>query len=240
MRLIYLLGGAVAGGVLLAVLADDARAAVALPSIEDYPEHPAGPWGPVWRQQRPFGLPAGARFCSDEGAALPHIRRLAAPDGAAFSKLVEHLAITESEAMLGRAANTFDIRPPQERPAGKVLITAWGCFQWNRGAIANAGHMAPIGIPGFSSRVSGAWEWTPDEELALPMMMYRQIWRYVRERRGSELDAARAVRLWHRTSTGGRQYLESGARTLWPLAWAAVSADHRTIVDRHLTAARVV
>lgn len=233
MRLIWLLGGgALAGGLLLA-LSKSAQAAEGMPQIEDYPEHPDGTWGPVWRQQRPPGLPDGVRPCSAEGAALPYIRRLAAPDGPVFSKTVEHLAQTESGAMLGRPANTFDARPKHERPAGKALITAWGCFQWNRDAVRQP-------VPGQPpTRAAFAWEWTADEELAHPIAMYRWLWRHALERRASEVDAARLVRLWHRSPVAAKAYRESGARTLWPLAWAAVPAAHRSIVDRHLSAAGI-
>ncbi|MCB9527835.1 MAG: hypothetical protein H6701_05455 [Myxococcales bacterium] len=225
------------GGLLLA--ASRASAADSSMQVEDYPEHPAGPFGPVWGHRRPPGLPTTARPCSPADAALPFIRAFAGPGGPEFVKVVEHLAETESGAMLGRPANTFDARPKNER-GGAALITAWGCFQWNRDAIGDVRHMAAIGIPGFVTAARFGWEWSADDELRLPIAMYRQIWEWTRARRGTALDAARAVRLWHQASGVGRQHLERAARTHWQVSWALVPEERRAIVDRHIRAVGLV
>lgn len=224
------------GGLLLAASRASAGARV---QVEDYPEDPAAPFGPVWKQRRPPGLPVTARLCSLADAARPFIREFARSGGPEFVQLVEHLAETESGAMLGRPANNFDARPENAR-GGASLITAWGCFQWNRDAIQNARHMAAIGIPGFATPARFGWEWSADDELRLPIAMYRQIWDWARARRATALDAARAVRLWHQVSGVGRQHLERAARTHWQVSWALVPEERRAIVDRHIRAVGLV
>lgn len=214
----------------VAALAGSAMAAT-------YPVHPDGPRGPVWEQRQPPGLPANARPCGASGSAAPYIVRAAsrAGLGAVFVDWCLSLAVTESGVMLARPANNFDARPPGDR-GGAPLITAWGVFQWNAPAGWHATHMADIGIPGVS--VPGGRAWRPwhdslAEEVGRPIEMYRQIWRWVRERGGNDLDAARACRVWHAQSGTGKRYLMAGASNGWSVAWSGVPGDLRARIDRH-------
>lgn len=56
--------------------------------------------------------------------------------GEGFVKIVKQMAISESQATyaLPAKARPFDVRPPQQRPAGKPYVSAWGVFQFNRDA----------------------------------------------------------------------------------------------------------
>lgn len=276
---------AVAGFVLLRAI--DAGAS----QLEDYPPHPAGEFGPVWKNRRPPGLPTDARGCSGAGAALPRIEQSAVAEGGTFVRLVSGLARTESGAMIGRPANNFDARPELPanvarglslqalsdlghrnkssaaqaarlalkaagqtdasidalarkvlgyRPFGAPLITAWGAFQWNAPAMRDAGHMAAIGIPGPRFSRDRGWLLSPAEEIDGPVEMYRQIWRWAKERGASDVDAARGVRIWHQSSAAGRRYLERGASSrAWRREWSRVEAKRRAVVDRHLAAVNI-
>jgi hypothetical protein len=190
-------------------------------------------YGPHWRSRRPPGLPADARLTSKPGAAFPFIEQLARDQwlGDVFVITVRHLSETESGGLFARPANTFDARPQSQRPAGKPLITAWGAFQFNRGAWQS--------LPEVPSTES-PWESTPYDEIARPIRKYAELFADVLGATGSDLDAARGVRLWHRTPTGYQQYLRNGERRGFAAAWRQVPANHRTVVDRHLRNAGIL
>lgn len=223
---------------------DASEVASAQAAFEDYPPHPAGWWGPVWRTRKPHGLPADVRPCSAPGVAYPLIRALARPTGDAFTALVVGLADTESGGMVGRPANNFDSRPPAER-GGAPLITAFGVYQWNHPlirtpAIRAHGIMGPRMPVDRDGDPVPAWLWSAEQEVSLPLEMYRQIWQWCIDRRASPLDAARGVRIWHQVSSVGTTYLTRGASTHWAAAWALVPANRRAIVDRHLKSAGLI
>jgi LAS superfamily LD-carboxypeptidase LdcB len=192
-----------------------------------YDTDPAQPFGPKWKGERPPGLPANARLTSRLGAASPHIGRLASATGlgAVFVQTVGHLAMTESGAMFGRPANIFDARATEQRPAGKPLITAWGAFQFNRDAWR--------GLPGVT-RTAFPWDSTALEEITRPIEKYAALYRAVVAAGGSPLDAARGIRLWHRTPAGFQRYLQAGRGGRFAAAWSAVPDSHRQNVDANL------
>lgn len=173
------------------------------------------------------GLPATARRPSARGAALGAIQAAARQHGLGevFVSVVSHLAQTESGATYARPANTFDARPPAERPPGKALITAWGVFQFNRDAWRS--------LPGTSS-TSFPWEASAAEEINRPVARYAELFRQVRAAGGSELAAARGIRLWHRSPAAYRNYLRAGQDSGFEAAWRAVPQRHRTAVDRRM------
>lgn len=104
-------GGLLAGGLLVAA-ASRAHAAPGLSQPEDYPPHRSGEFGPVWKDQRPPGLPDSIRGCSAGGAAVPFIRDFGGRQqlGPDFVAMVLELADGESGQMFGRPANNYDNR----------------------------------------------------------------------------------------------------------------------------------
>lgn len=198
-----------------------------------YDVDPAQPFGPRWRAQRPPGLPESARLASRVGAALPYIEQLAREEmlGDVFVAVVRHLAETESGGIIARPADAFDARPPAQRPAGRSIITAWGAFQFNRDAWRSLPGVAATAFP---------WDSTPYDEIARPILKYAGLFSEVIGAGGSDVDAARGVRLWHRTTAGYRQYLHTGQRQGFATAWQQVAVSHRNAVDRHLHAANIL
>jgi hypothetical protein len=200
------------------------------PSTGDisYTVVPGREYGPKWNLQRlPPGLPSTARRTSAAGAALPWIDQIAGAHGLGdvFVRTVRHLAETESGACFGLPAHTFDARPPAQRPAGKGLITAWGAFQFNRDAWRS--------LPGVS-KTAFPWDSTPREELARPIERYSRLYRDVIAAGGSPFDAARGIRLWHKTPAGFRAYVKTGRSSGFETAWQQVSAKRRQIIDARL------
>lgn len=191
-----------------------------------YPVVSGKEYGPKWKSQRPPGLPADARLTSSTNAALPYIEQLARShrQGAVFVKTVKHLAQTESGAMFGRPANIFNALPTAQR-RGKSLITAWGAFQFNRGAWRSLPGVAPTAFP---------WDSTPYEEIARPIQKYAELFAQVRAAGGTEIDAARGIRLWHITPVGYSRYLKTGRQRGFLVAWQQVPAENRNFIDRHL------
>jgi hypothetical protein len=184
-------------------------------------------YGGKWRSQRPPGLPATARQTSAPGAAVPWIEQIARTHGLGdvFVRTVRHLAETESGARFGLPANIFDARAADQRPPGKKLITAWGAFQFNRDAWR--------ALPGVSA-AAFPWDSTPREELSRPIDRYARLYRDVIAAGGSPVDAARGIRLWHKTPGGFRAYVKTGRSSGFGAAWQQVSADRRQIIDRRL------
>ena len=221
-------------------------------SIE-YTVAPEGRYGPRWRDRRPPGLPEDVRPTSAEDAALPLIRRIARAEGlgASFEYTVSHLAQTESGARFGLPARNFDARCTGDdgrsaadryearqlctlvdgmRPSGEELITAWGCFQFNRDAWRGTGGPTP-------------WMWgvAEKQEIEHPVGVYARRWRAVTTHGGDTIAAARGLRLWQRSPSAFRSYVEDGAAAGgWAAAWSRVDGDHRTVVERHLRNAGVV
>lgn len=102
------------------------------------------------------------------------------------------------------------------------LITAWGCYQFNRDAIRELG----AGV---------AWPWLLDveAEVALPVGHYARIWRQVAAGRTTDVDCAAMVRLYHRSP---RAYGDALPDVLAGHgALATMPASHRSIIKRHLT-----
>lgn len=203
------------------------------PASVNYTVAPAQPYGPKWKAQRPPGLPAAARHSSRADAALPYIEQMAQPLllGDVFIKTLKGLTQTESGARFGLPANIFDARPKEQRPAGKPFITAWGAFQFNAGAWRALSGVSATAVP---------WDATPYEELSRPINRYAQLFSEVLQAGGNNLDAARGVRLWHRTPAGFRQYVRNGRCCDFASAWQQVPAEHRTITDRLLRQAGIL
>jgi peptidoglycan hydrolase-like protein with peptidoglycan-binding domain len=198
-----------------------------LPTDAGYLVVQGQPYGPKWRTERPPGLPATTRRTSARGAAESAIRRSAGRHslGDAFTEVVSHLAQTESGAMYARPADTFDARPPAQRPSGKSLITAWGVFQFNRDAWRS--------LPGVP-KSAFPWGASAAEEVDRPVARYAELFDAVSMAGGDDLAAARGVRLWHRSPAAFRQYLKNGRQSGFATAWAAVLSRHRAPVDRRM------
>ena len=246
----FVVGGSAIGCMYLLV-----RRVVMLPTDLVYTVDPALPYGPIWKGIRPPGLPTTARKASVEGAALGPISNYARSqvDDPIFVATLADLASTESYgARFGLPANNFEARCPQgyqldadrlctlcdgHRPNGN-LITAWGAFQWNRDALRSLARSSMM-VPQISADLGNIlpWELTAKQEIEYPIQAYAAIWKYVSRNGGSRVDAARAIRLWHRTPTGANIYVSTGIRSGYPGAWSGVSYNDRVAVDRHLDAA---
>lgn len=131
-----------------------------------YPQHPKGPYGPVWGPNRPPGLPSSARPCSAKGAAVEAINAAAAGDDEGFRRLMVDLATTESSAMYGRPANNFDARPTMPAQLGAGLA---------RQALSDLGHR-PKSASGRGARtalLAARWSVSRIEALAAEVRRYR-------------------------------------------------------------------
>lgn len=191
-----------------------------------YPINPSQFFGPRWKNRRPPGLPAHARRASILGAAQLAVVRLAGrlrPEKE-FARVVAHLAQTESGATFALPANIFNTLPPGQR-GGAPYISAWGVFQFNRDAWRNLPGVAASAFP---------WDCTPREEIQRPLEKFASLFHQVLSAGGNTLDAARGVRLWHRTPTGFNSFLAKGRRVGFRQAWLEVAADHRLRVDNYL------
>jgi len=193
-----------------------------------YPVVPGQEHGTGWGSRIPPGLPATARRASAPGAAGPWIEKLAQAEGLGdvFVRTVRHLAQTESGARFGQPAiKVFDARPPAQRPPGKRLITAWGAFQFNRDAWRSLPGVAKTAFP---------WDSTPRQEIARPIARYARLYRDVLAAGGSAIDAARGMRLWHKTPAGFRKYVKTGKSSGFGAAWQTVSATRQQVIDKRL------
>jgi hypothetical protein len=76
--------------------------------------------------------------------------------------------------------------------------------------------------------------------LSRPINRYAQLFSEVLQAGGNNLDAARGVRLWHRTPAGFRQYVRNGQCCDFASAWQQVPAEHRTITDQLLRQAGIL
>ena len=192
------------------------------------------------------------RKASARGAAVRPVTEVAhrAGLGEAFVRTVTHLARTEGEggsfAVPARNFNapcTTKIPDRMRRctlvdaPRSGALITAWGVFQWNRDAGRDLAALDELGLraPAIPSDWM-PWDWSATDEIAIPIDYYAQLWRLVRRRGGSPLDAARGMRLWHTGPTRFRRFLEHGAD---PRAWARVDPTYARRIDRHLNHAGI-
>jgi hypothetical protein len=198
---------------------------------------PGQEYGPKWRSQRPPGLPATARKASGSGAALSHVEQFARQQnlGEMFVKTIKHLATTESGAMFARPADNrvrpFNILPESQR-GGKAYISAWGVFQFNRGAWRALPGVAKTAFP---------WDSTPDEEIARPIRKYAALFAEIRRSGGTQIDAARGIRLWHMQPNGlYKPYLRRGKQLGFSSAWQQVPAKYKARVDRHLRNAGIL
>ena len=195
------------------------------------------------------------RRASAPGAALRPIAEMAAKHGhgEVFVKTITHLAKTEGEggtfAVPARNFNTActttalhaqRLCTPVDAPrsAQRQIITAWGVFQWNRDAGRDLKTLNGLGLRApFVPDDWMPWDWSAAEEIAIPINYYAQIWALVRQRGGTERDAARGMRLWHVGPTYFRRYLDRGPG---PAAWIQVDAKVASKIDHHLKNAGVV
>ncbi|HEV8241947.1 MAG TPA: hypothetical protein VGS57_21460 [Thermoanaerobaculia bacterium] len=196
-----------------------------------YTPVPGEEYGARWRSRRPPGLPPHARQASARDEAVPHVERLAYVEGLGdtFVRTVSHLARTESTARFGLPANVFDARPAAAR-GGKPLITAWGAFQFNRGAWRALPGVSPTAEP---------WDCTAVEEIARPIRRYAELFRAVAAAGGDPRDGARGIRLWHVTPAGFRAFLNRGRTGGFAAAWQQVPAERRRWIDARLRSAGV-
>jgi hypothetical protein len=213
-----------------------------------YPVDAARPYGRRWGSRRPPGLPAWARQASTPGAAYAPVEAEARTHGLGdtFVRTCRSLAYSESRGTYALPANIFDARPRSARPAGKALITAWGVFNFNRGAwtgivpaAERAGRRSFLaqGEAGCSTRGGcvQAWDCTPEEEIARPIAKYAELWLELRAAGATELQAARGVRLWHAQPNGlYRPYLRRGRASGFDAAWRSVPANRRRRIDELL------
>lgn len=217
------LGGATAG-TLLAQYADRKLR---------YGYTPTG-YGPRWGSRRPPGLPKRVRKASRYGAAVAAIEAWAKDQNMeqAFAEAAVRLAKNESGARFGLPANNFDARctcgVQSARDCTMVdgcdpnsgVITAWGVFQYNRDAWRSE-----------TGDLSFPWDASAAQEVEIPLARYATLWHNAKRAGGNDLDAERAIRLWHMSPGNARAFidrLEQSPR----YAWNQVPAKYRTILDQ--------
>ena len=235
------------------------RKASAAPSSAPYAITPGQTYGPRWKDRKPPGLPPTAARCGAEGSALSESERIARATGLGEGFVGTVLNLARRESHGGRyacPADTFDARCSRnsrnrcgeactcvsgngERQPDDALITAWGPYNFNRDAWRSAGvhsfGLAPVAESSGGVPIAQAFPWnaTPNEQVTIPIAIYSQVWAKARARGASTLDAARAVRLWHKNPTLYRTYVNAGPRG-WRQAWQRVPAGPRNTIDRHL------
>lgn len=222
-----------------------------------YPVDQKEPFGPVFRQGRPPGLPRSARRTSAPGVASPlvHNAALQTGQGDLFARFIEELADGESGGRLALPARNFNALAPDPadlarqgltiadlerrklvptprgptRPAGVELITAWGWHQGNRDYCRKWRGGGPL------------WPWllTTSQEIERPVRHYAALWVEAGRLGLGTADRARLVRLHHALpSTHGEVVSRLQGGQTFADAWAAeVQSDRRTIIDRHVRAA---
>lgn len=196
---------------------------------DTYATDPKRPYGPVWGDKRPPGLPAYARFCSTSAAGKKALLAYCeqAKTAPHLILVLLNLARGESGCMLGRPANNFDARPKAERvdENGRrpKLITAWGLFNWN--------------YPCQQEEVRDGrmpWDLSEEEELAIPIRKYTKLWADILAAGGNSLDAARGVRLWHALPVQHKRYIRRAKTEGFSASWAKVPNPYRARIDHHL------
>lgn len=219
-----------------------------------YRVHPTEPYGPRWKEERPHGLPEGVRKCSERGAAKPYIEKIARGHNLspAFVGVILSLAHNETGGsfVFALPANNFDIRPPEERPrieqgsrydqypsggdGVQDLISAWGIFQYNRGAWQRLARERRGDVDGdLSAPVSARpahqnpWDATAWEELAYPIAWYARIFEQAKREGAPDLAAARAIRVYHSGPAHWRRYRDIGFTDNWDMAWDSVYSPSR-------------
>lgn len=192
------------------------------------------------------------RLASKPGAAVPYAQKVAAEHqlGDTFVRTMANLVQREGEGGTWAApARNFNV-PCQTKavdgarrctvidaPRTGTLITAWGAFQWNRDAGRDLHTLDDLGLTAPSiPRDWMPWDWSPHDEIAIPVEYYAQLFALVKRRGGNDRDAARGVRLWHTGPSRFRRYIAAGASDR---AWSQVDATIANRIDRHLADAGV-
>lgn len=218
------------------------------PSAAPYPVVSGRTYGRKWGDRRPPGLPAWVRGASAPNAARADVARTAAAYGLGptFVKLCEQMAITESGATYGLPANTFNADPPDQRPPGVRLITAWGVFQYNRDAWTarfpaeqrrHRRSWVERGSGGCTSRDGCVYPWDadPTEEIAVPIAHFAETFREVRAAGGNDRDAAAGVRIRHMSpAVAYPEFLSRGRTDRFDAAWSTLSPSIRESVEGFL------
>lgn len=190
-----------------------------------YETDPDQPYGPVWKKTLPLGLPANYRACSTSADGERILRAHLAHDNPDLAAICLQLASTESECMIGRAADRFDVRGI--RPKGKPYVSAAGVYQFNKGCLdavlrSHRARGLVYEAPGSKiiSRGTMPHELSPELEIEIPLNQYRFIW--------DEPDGwpasyrARAVRLWHISPVLHKRLKSDAARFGVAIAWAGL------------------
>ncbi len=222
--------------------------------MEHYPIKSSQPYGPTWGKRRPPGLPVDARRTSTKEAGMAFLKqRLDAlgVHGVLRTALIK-MALKESGAQLGRPTGTFDARIKAHgqdgaphyygtavdglRDKGKPIVTAYGMFQFNRGAWR--------GLKGVK-RDEFPWDCTAEEEVDRPLMRYMEMWDEAKGCGANDVAAARYVHLWQRGPSRSGSYLDGavehgGDADAWTIAWDNVPRSHRNRVDHHLREAGII
>jgi hypothetical protein len=205
-------------------------------------------YGRRWKDRRPPGLPEWVRPASGRGEALPAVQRVATAHGlgGAFVSTCESMAVVESGGTYALPANTFNADPPERRPPGVRLITAWGVFQYNRDAWtaripaderSRRRSWVADGVGGCRASAGCVFPWDcePDEEIEAPVAHFAQSFQAVLEAGGSNRDAAAAVRIRHKSpSVAYPAFLERGRLGGFASAWDGLPSSLRASIDRFL------
>ena len=208
-----------------------------------YETHPAGCYGSTFGDSLPEGFPEGIPCTSVRHAANPYIRTIARryrlpPE---FEATVIGLADNESGAEFYRPANSFDPRPIAERPAGKSRITAYGVYNWNKGAWAGLAERKSYlaegaNAPSMPEEFEDQWPWqaTPYQQIAWPIDRYAKIFATILADGGTPLDAAMGIRVWHSGSGRFRTYrrlIKQGGHM--PEMWPGMRSSSPDWYDEH-------
>ncbi|MCL3861586.1 peptidoglycan-binding protein [Actinotalea sp. K2] len=192
------------------------------------------------------GLPDWVRDAGPRRGAFDDVTRRAesAHLGATFVRVCQQMALTESGATYGLPAHTFNNLPPDQRPPGKGLITAWGVFQYNRdawtGRVPGAERRAkrswvPRGSAGCEAADGCVYPWdvTEHEEIAIPIEHFARTFREIRDAGGDDEAAAMGIRIRHKSpGVAYRQYLDVGRERGFEAAFAGLDQKMQASIRR--------
>lgn len=211
----------------------------------NYSVDPNAPYGPTWSRRQPPGLPDSARLTSRRAEATPHVQRETrrvwnSIGGSSYEAATEtvvntvaHMATTESGAMFALPAQRFN------SPA----TTAWGVFQFNTPI------WSYVTKRYLAAEQQRPWQANTQEEILVPIMVYRDAAKSVIDAGGSSLFVARGIRIWQRSQSIFRVWLKRAKNSSFEISWnnvdniapsSKVGKDIKATVDRHLRDAGVL
>lgn len=193
----------------------------------DYPTDPRALYGPRHGNTRPFPLPPQVRRASIAGAAAVHVGRQAglvwAASGGDHDALAEVFVATVED--IARAESRMMFALPADRIGAH--LTGWGVFQFDREMWREASRR-------HLGRMQDApWQASAAQELAVPILCYREAAQAVHAAGGEAAFVARGIWTWQISRAAFRAWLLAARTDGFAAAWGVASEfdSHRAERD---------